>query len=65
MGDVHLIGNLAHLLDEAAKRFALDIFRHGVNDGAKLGAITVGNIGKQLSTLPFLESSVCSFKNNG
>lgn len=64
MGDVHLIRNLAHLLDQTAKVLALNRFRHRVNDGAKLGTIAVRDVGEQLGALPFLESSVGSFEHN-
>lgn len=46
MGDVHLIRNLAHLLNQAAKGIALDSFRYRVNDSAKLSTIAVRDIGK-------------------
>ena len=65
MGDVHLIRDLAHLLDQTAKGLALDDFRYRMNDSAKLGTIAVRDIGEQLGALPFLESSVGSFEHNG
>ena len=65
MSDVHLIGNLAHFLNKAAKRLALHLLRHGVHDGAKLGTIAVCNTGEQLSALSFLESIVSSLKDDG
>lgn len=65
MGDVHLFRDLAHLLDQTAKVLALDRFRHGVDNGTKLGTIAVRDIGEQLGPFPFLESSVGSFEHNG
>lgn len=65
MGDVHLFRDLAHLLDQTAKVLALDRFRHGVDDGAKLRTIAVSDIAEQFGSFPFLESTVGSFEHNG
>ena len=65
MSDVHFIGNLAYFFHKAAKRLALNLFRHGVHNGAKLGTIAVCNISKQLGALAFLESVVSSLKDDG
>ena len=65
MGDVNLIRDLSHLLDQTAKILAFDRLRHRVNDGAKLGTIAVRDAGEQLRALPFLERRVGSFEHNG
>lgn len=65
MGDVDLIRDLSHLLDQTAKILALDRLRHRVDDGAKLGTIAVRDAAEQLSALPFPERAVGGFEHNG
>lgn len=64
MGDVDLVGDLADILDELAKGFALDFIGNRVHNGAELTAIGVCNISEQLGPLTFLESAVGGFKDN-
>lgn len=64
MGYVDLVGDLADVLNETAKGFALDSIGDRVHNGAELTTVGVCNISEQLGTLSFPESAVGGFKYN-